>query len=104
MSRAGWPKSPTSSLGEERGAARLYCLLLPFAGLYTVAPIEAAFGSVACLLGGLASALGRDDEAVSHLEAAVDLERRMRARPWLARAEQRLATALLGRGRPLDRS
>jgi hypothetical protein len=52
-------------------------LLLPFAGVYTVAPIEATFGSVACALGGV----GRDDGAVSHLEAAVDLERRMRARP-----------------------
>ena len=91
------------ALGEERGAARLYGLLLPFAGLYTVAPIEATFGSVACALGGLARALGRDDEAVSHLEAAVELEGRMRARPWLARAEEQLATALLGRGRPVDR-
>ena len=65
------------ALGEERGAARLCGLLLPFAGVYTVAPIEATFGSVACALGGV----GRDDGAVSHLEAAVDLERRMRARP-----------------------
>jgi len=56
-------------------------LLLPFAGVYTVAPIEATFGSVACALGGLARAVGRDDGAVSHLEAAVDLERRMRAGP-----------------------
>ena len=74
-------------------------MLLPFAGVYTVAPIEATFGSVACALGGV----GRDDGAVSHLEAAVDLERRMRAQPWLARAKQQLATALLGRGTPLDR-
>jgi len=29
-------------------------LLLRFAGVYTVAPIEATFGSVACALGGLA--------------------------------------------------
>ena len=48
------------ALGEERGAARLCGLLLPFAGVYTVAPIEATFGSVACALGGLARAVGRD--------------------------------------------
>ena len=49
--------------------------------LYTVAPVEGAFGAVACALGGLARALGRDDDAVRHLEAAIALERRMGARP-----------------------
>jgi hypothetical protein len=61
--------------------------------------VRGALLGVAYALGGLASALGRDDEAVIHLEAAVDLERRMRARPWLARAEHQLATAVSGAAR-----
>jgi hypothetical protein len=46
----------------------------------------------------LASVLGRHDEAVAHLEAAIEIERRMRARPWIAHAQHGLGEALLARG------
>jgi len=55
-------------------------LLLPFAGVYTVAPIEATSARSPARSAD-SRAVGRHDGAVSHLEAAVDLDRRMRARP-----------------------
>jgi DNA-binding SARP family transcriptional activator len=76
---------------------KLYELLLPYDHLYAQAPSEAPFGSVARALGVLAHAMGRTDEAVRHFELAIEIERRMRARPWLAHAQCGLAEALLAR-------
>jgi hypothetical protein len=84
--------------GQTDAAAALYPLLLPYRDLYALAPVEAVFGSVARALGVLATALGRFDEAVDHLAAAIDTERRMRATPWLAHAQRALAGALAARG------
>ena len=39
--------------------------------------------------------LGRFDEAERHFEVAIETERRMRARPWLAHAQHDLAAMLL---------
>jgi SAM-dependent methyltransferase len=86
----------------EAAAATLHALLLPFADRYAQAPVEASFGCVARGLGVLASVLGRHDEAVAHLEAAIEIERRMRARPWIAHAQHGLGEALLARGGPGD--
>jgi DNA-binding SARP family transcriptional activator len=91
-----------SRLGNRAAAATLHALLLPFADRYAQAPVEASFGCVARGLGVLASVLGRHDEAVAHLEAAIEIERRMRARPWIAHAQHGLGEALLARGGPGD--
>jgi tetratricopeptide (TPR) repeat protein len=91
-----------SRLGDRSAAATLHTLLLPFADRYAQAPVEASFGCVARGLGVLATVLGRHDEAVAHLEAAIEIERRMRARPWIAHAQHGLGEALLARGGPRD--
>jgi tetratricopeptide (TPR) repeat protein len=89
---------PCAALAHERGAAELYPLLAPFERLYAVAPIEGTFGAAARGLGVLATVLGRYDDAQRHLETAIEIERRMGARPWLAHAHHDLAATFLARG------
>jgi tetratricopeptide (TPR) repeat protein len=84
-------------LGDEDAAAELYALLLPYEALYAMAPSEASFGSVARGLGVLATQLGRFDDAERHLTAALELERRMGARPWIAHVLHDHASMLLAR-------
>ena len=50
--------------------------------------------------GVLATTLRRFDDAERHLEAAIDIERRMGARPWLAHAQHDLAAMFVARGDP----
>ena len=54
-------------------------------------------------LGLLASAMGCADDAVSHYEAALEINERHGARPWLARTQADLARTLLPRDAPGDR-
>jgi tetratricopeptide (TPR) repeat protein len=93
---------PCAFPGDEEAAATLYSLLLPYEPVYALATIEAVFGSLARGLGTLATTLHRFDEAERHFEVAIETERRMRARPWLAHAQHDLAT-LLARGAADDR-
>lgn len=62
----------------------------------------ACFGVIARPLGNLAARLGRVDEAVAHLERAIRLTARMRARPWLVDAQIALAEVLIDHGRGGD--
>jgi tetratricopeptide (TPR) repeat protein len=94
---------PCAFLGDEDAAAKLYSLLLPYEHVYALAPIEAHLGSMARGLGVLATTLRRFDEAERHFEVAIETERRMRARPWLAHAQHDLAAMLLARGAADDR-
>ncbi len=93
---------PCAFLGDEAAAARLHALLLPYEHLYAQAPVEAVFGCVARALGVLATTAGRFDKAEQHFAVAIETERRMRARPWLAHAEHDLAAMLLTRRAPGD--
>jgi hypothetical protein len=52
----------------------------------------------------VATVLGDLDAAEQHLEAAVEMERTMRARPWVAHAQHDLAEALLTRAGNGDRA
>ena len=83
---------------DQDAAARLHALLAPYEGLYTVAPVEATFGSVARALGVVASVLERFDAAERHFALAIETERKMKARPWRAHAQHNLAAMLLRRG------
>jgi len=85
-------------LGDDQAARRIYALLLPFDALYAEAPGEGSFGAVSRGLGVLARALGELDKATRHFEDAVDTERAMGARPWLAHAQHGLGETLLARG------
>jgi len=82
---------------DQDAAARLHALLAPYERLYTVAPVEATFGSVARALGVVETVLERFDAAERHFAFAIETERMMKARPWLAHAQHNLATMLLRR-------
>ena len=88
---------PCALVGHHDAATRLHALLTPYEGLYTVAPVEATFGSVARALGVVASVLERFDAAEEHFALAIETERKMKARPWLAHTQHDLATMLLRR-------
>jgi hypothetical protein len=73
----------------------LYAELLPFDGM--VATMDGTFvclGAVAHYLGLLAAARGRHKAAIAHLEAAVELNDRVRVVPWSARSRMHLAALL----------
>jgi DNA-binding SARP family transcriptional activator len=93
---------PCRFLGDRAAAGKLYDMLLPYDELYARAPVEASFGAVARALGVLAATRGDLDAAERHLLAAVEIERRMRARPWAAHALHDLAEVLLTRDGPGD--
>jgi len=71
-------------VGDAGAVESLYELLAPYDGLYGEAPVEGTFGAVSRGLGVLALTLGRVDDAVGHFEDAIQTERAMGARPWVA--------------------
>ena len=91
---------PCASVATSAAAARLYGLL-PFAHLYTLAPIEASSARWPRPRGA------RERAAIRRRRAPPRGRDRPRAangaRPWLAHAQHNLAAALLARGRPVDR-
>jgi tetratricopeptide (TPR) repeat protein len=74
-----------SRLGDRASAAVLYDLLLPFGSRNVVLGRVASItiGSASRHLGQLATTLGRLDEAADHFEAALEMNGRTGARPWL---------------------
>jgi hypothetical protein len=60
-------------------------------------------GSVSRSLGVLAAKMRRFDDAERHFEAALAMNERMGARPWVAHTRHGLATTLLDRGEAGDR-
>jgi DNA-binding SARP family transcriptional activator/tetratricopeptide (TPR) repeat protein len=87
-----------SALSHIDGAAILYERLLPYADRVAIAYPEISTGPVARYLGILASAAGRWDAAASHFEEALELGRRMGARPWFARTQENFAAMRRARG------
>jgi tetratricopeptide (TPR) repeat protein len=83
-------------LGDVPRARVLYDRLLPYAG--RVVPATASYGAVARSLGLLATTLRRWDAARQHLEAALELNARIGARPWVAWTQYGLASMHLARG------
>jgi tetratricopeptide (TPR) repeat protein len=80
-----------ATLGATAHAATLYDALLPYADRVAVSYPEVTAGAVARYLGVLAAALGRREDAERHLVAALELNRRIGAAPWVARTEADLA-------------
>jgi tetratricopeptide (TPR) repeat protein len=85
-------------LRDDEAATSLYDLLLPYERLYAEAPVEGTFGAMARGLGVLATQLRRFDDAERHFQVAIEIERGMRARPWIAHAQHGLGELLLRRG------
>jgi len=91
-------------LGDAARAATLYQRLAPYDG-QVVRCSRLAGGclwAVSHHLGLLAATMGRHDDAVAHFEAALVLEARMGALPYLATTRYYYAEALTARGRPGD--
>jgi DNA-binding SARP family transcriptional activator len=86
------------ALGDVPRAATLYDAQLPYAGRVAADVYEGSAGAVDRALGVLAAMLGRHDEAVAHLEAAIELNEQTGARPWAAHARVDLAEILVGHG------
>jgi tetratricopeptide (TPR) repeat protein len=90
-------------VGDQWLAPRLYAQLLPRDGLCIVGGRGVYFrGAVARYLGLLADTLGRREDAVRHLEEALETNTRAQAPPWIARTLLNLARALRARGGPGD--
>ena len=76
-------------------AERLYDVLAPLAGrVATMDGTYVCLGATSHYLGLLAGALGRHDEAVAHLEAALVMHDRIGAVPWSVRTRFHLAALL----------
>jgi hypothetical protein len=74
-----------AELEDVTSAARLYDLLLPYAGrLAITAAGLACWGSISYYLGILAATLGRVVDATRHLEDAATVHERIGSRPFLA--------------------
>lgn len=85
-------------------AERIYELMLPFAGRTATAVAGAVeVGSIDTVLGALAALLKRWEEAESHFEASIDLNRSIGAEPLEALSVAEFGSMLLARGSPGDR-
>jgi hypothetical protein len=77
-----------AAVADRQRASLLYELVLPFAQRHVVFLGGAlSWGSVARLLGLLATTLGRWQEAAAHFEAALTANRRLGARVWVAHTQ-----------------
>jgi DNA-binding CsgD family transcriptional regulator len=91
-------------LGDAARAARLYQLLLPYAGRCIVfGAHNASLGAADRLLGLLAATLQQWGEAQRHFETALETDQRSGGRPWLPRTRCDFAQMLLRRGDAGDR-
>jgi tetratricopeptide (TPR) repeat protein len=90
-------------LGDAARAARLYDLLLPYAGRNVMVGFGAGcYGPVARYLGLAATAMGRWEAAERHLADALDAALRMGARQFVVLIRHAQAAMLLARRRPGD--
>ena len=76
-----------NSLDDQERASALYELLLPYGDRIAVAYPEISTGAVARNLGLAAWTVERWEDAERHFEAALELNERVGARPWLARTQ-----------------
>src|SRR5439155_24792308 len=79
-------------VGDEPSAADAYEMLLPYRHRYAIEGIGAcAYGSIAHYLGLLARTVGREDDAVTHFEAALRANVSLSAPLITARNKRELA-------------
>jgi tetratricopeptide (TPR) repeat protein len=90
-------------LGERDSAATAYRLLRPWAAFNVVDVPEGFRGSVSRYLGILAPMTKHRQDAELHFQDALEANRRMGARPWLAHTQRDYARVLLARGGAGDR-
>ena len=91
-------------LADTASAVVLYRLLVPWGAFNVADHPEAVRGAVSRYLGLLATTTERWEDAERHFEAALEMNERMDARPWLAHTQHDYAVMLLARDRPGDRA
>jgi DNA-binding SARP family transcriptional activator len=91
-------------LRDEDSAPLLYESLLPYANLNGVDVTEGFAGSVSRYLGLLAGTMGHRDQAGRHFQAALAMNERMAALPWLAYTQHDYARLLLAGDSRSDRA
>jgi tetratricopeptide (TPR) repeat protein len=89
-------------LGDKTRAALLYDLLRPYPERWATV-VDTSFGSVARLLGLLATTLGRHDDAERWFGAATAIHTRSATSPWLAWTHADRAAGLIQRDSRSDR-
>jgi tetratricopeptide (TPR) repeat protein len=86
-------------VGDSDAAERLYELMSVYRLMtITVGVATVCYGAASRYLGMLAATLGEFDKAEAHFEYALEMNERMRARPWLAHAKAEYALLLRRRG------
>jgi hypothetical protein len=91
-----------TTAGDPAWAAAAHDALAPYSGRNCVMGYAAYLGAVDHHLGTLAAVLGRPDEAVEHLSAALERHRTIEARPWVALSAAWAANVLAERDGPGD--
>jgi tetratricopeptide (TPR) repeat protein len=92
-----------TGLGEVLEAEQLYEQLLPYRDNAILAPIATVCcGAAGRYLGMLAGVMGEWGAAEEHFEAALEMDERLHAWPWLAHSKHEFALALIARGRTVD--
>jgi hypothetical protein len=91
-----------ATLRDTNVAIVLYPLLKPWEGINAADHPEAMRGSISRHLGLLAALLERPDQASAHYEAALSMNAKMGARPWLGHTQNDYAQTLLARHAPGD--
>jgi tetratricopeptide (TPR) repeat protein len=93
-----------TALEDRACAERLYGLLAPYDGKTITAGVTTVcLGAAGRFLGLLATLLESWQAAEDHFEAALELDKRMHARPWLAHSQHGYAQMLRRRGGLGDR-
>jgi class 3 adenylate cyclase len=93
-----------AALGDRRRASTLYRALTPFANCNAVMGFGGScFGSVARVLGSLATTLEHWPEAEAHFEAALAMNAKIGATMWVLLTQHDYASMLLMRSEPGDR-
>jgi tetratricopeptide (TPR) repeat protein len=94
-----------TGLGDALEAERLYEQLLPYRDNAILAPVATVCsGAAGRYLGMLAGVMGEWSAAEEHFQAALDMDERLHAWPWLAHTKHEFALALTARGRAVDQS
>ncbi len=99
----GFLAEVAADLGDLDRVRTLYELLSPYATRNASTADYICTGSVARHLGLLATTMKRWEDAERHFEAALEMNERMGARPWLAYTQRDYGDMLLARGARGDR-
>jgi len=93
-----------AAVGHRELAARVLDMLMPYAGYNTCAGagLGSSLGAMSRFTGRLAAVLERWDTAFEHLDAALALNTRMGAHPYVALTKLDIARTLVARKRPED--